>query len=358
MPQLTASQIIDITVAGLRELGRLRFQQIAQNLQEYEVLGKWLKADKLTFDTGYGIQRQLQNKLSNQARHVGLFDEDSVDLPDLLKQLRVDWVHADTKWVFEYRSDVLMNSGRSLVLNVLKPRRADALISLAEELEQKAWVVPASDNTTDPYGLPYWVVTNAQTGFNGGLPSGHTRIGNISLDETPNFKNYTAQYTTVSKPDLVKKLRTACRKTKWKSPVGVQDYTRDVGQRHRLYVNEATLSDFEDIGEAQNENLGVDLAPMGGARDVGYVSQQLVFRKHPIIWVPQLDDSSVFTAATDPVYMIDHGTFYPIVLQGNYLRESEPEKVPNRHNVFRAFVDLSYNYVCVDRRRNAVLSKA
>lgn len=358
MPQLSSSQIIDLTTATLRDLGEPKFQQIAQELQEYEVIGKWLKREKMEFGSGFGIQRNLMGKLSRQAAHVGLMDTESVDIPDLLDQIQVPWVHARTKWGFIYQTDILMNRGKSLITNVLKPRRADAMISLAEELEAKAWSSPSVSNTLDPWGLPYWVVYNGSTGFNGGAPSGHTTVGNVNLTETPNFKNYTANYATVSKGDLIKKMKTGCRKTKWKSPVGIPDFTRGVGSRYRIYTDNERIEAFEEVGEAQNENLGRDLAPYGAARDVKDVNETLVFRKHPIIWVPQLDDTSVFTACTAPVYAIDHGTFYPVVLKGDYLREQEPEKVPNTSNVFRVFIDLTYNYLCVDRRRNSVYATA
>ena len=42
------------------------------------------------------------------------------------------------------------------------------------------------------------------------------------------------------------------------------------------YVNEDTMSSLEDLGEAQNENLGRDIASMDG---------QIIFRRVPIIWV-------------------------------------------------------------------------
>jgi len=54
--------------------------------------------------------------------------------------------------------------------------------------------------------------------------------------------------------------------------------------------------------------------------------------------------------------MIDHSTFNPVVLKGDVLRESKPSNSGSRqHNVFETFVDLTYNYVCVDRRRSGVL---
>jgi hypothetical protein len=72
----------------------------------------------------------------------------------------------------------------------------------------------------------------------------------------------------------------------------------------------------------------------------------------PIIRVPKLDE-----ATNDPMYLIDHSTFYPVVLKGDYLRESDPKQNEESHNAYSIHVDLTYNYVCLDRRRNAVMYK-
>lgn len=357
-----ASDIIDLVKGTLDDLGRPKFQQIAQNLQHYEVMGNWMKKGRVTFDDGRGIQKNLMTRLQNNAAHVGLLETDGAVLPNLMEQLRVDWRHAQTNWSFLYQTDILMNRGKSLIFNVIKPRRAAAMINLTEELEAKAWSAPEPDNVNDPWGVPYWVVYNSVTGFNGGYPGTHTSLAGLNLaTDAPKFKNYTANYTAVSKTDLIKAMRTAHRKTGWKSPVSIDDYRGSMGRDMRIYTDETTIAAFEDLGEAQNENLGRDLASIetggGGGRDVKDIEGQLTFRKHPIIWVPQLDDTSVYTAATNPVYMIDHSTFSPVCLKGDFLRESEPEKVPNQHNAFRVFVDLTYNYLCIDRRRNAVFGK-
>ena len=340
MAQLTAKGIADLVAGTLDELGRMRFQQIAQSLVDYEVFSHWFKRDRVSFDHGIGIQRTLMSRLgSGAAKHVGLLDTDSVNIADVIDTLNVPWRHAQTSWAFIYQ-ETLMNRGASMIFNVIKPRRADALLQLVEELENKAWSSPSTTNSTDPYGIPYWIVTNATTGFNGGYPGSHTDVGGVSTTDSPNFKNYTFQYVTRNKSDLIKKLRTAHRKTGFKSPITIQDYRGTTGQRFRLYANEETISDIEDIGESQNENLG---------RDVAWADGTITFRNHPFIWVPKLDEDS-----TDPIYGIDHSTFYPVCLEGDYLRESEADKAPNQHNTYQVFVDLSYNFLCLDRRRNFV----
>lgn len=341
---LTAQDVADVVALTLYELGPLKMQQIAQARQYYEVYSKWFKKDKVTFDSGQGIQRTLMNRVdSNAASHVGYTDPDAVNIIDVIDTLNIPWRHARTAWGLVYQTDILMNSGKALIHNVIKPKRLASLLGLIEELENKGFASPdSSSNKTDPYGIKYWVVKNNTTGFNGGAATGHTTVGGVSLTDSPTFKNYTAQYTNVTKSDLIKKWRTMHRKCRFVSPISVNDYRGGMGERFRYYVNESVISTIEDIGEGQNENLGRDIASMDGT---------MVFRKGPILWVPKLDDDT-----TNPVYAIDHSTFYPVILKGDYLREGDAKQSPNQHNTYQVFVDLSYNYLCVDRRRNGVLA--
>jgi hypothetical protein len=337
---LKDSDIIDLVAGTLKELGRMKFQQIAQELQDYEVMPRWLKNDRVMFDSGIGIQRTLMYKQTRGARHVGLFQKDVVNVASVIKQMNIGWVHATNNWAFE-RRETLMNKGSALVFKVVEPRRVDCMLGLAEELEEKAWSLPAVDNEVDPFGIPYWIVKNSSEGFNGGAPSGHTTVAGVNPTSVPKWKNYTNTYINVTKLDLIKKLRTAYRKIGWKSPVSVQDYREGRGDTFRLYMNEVTLNAIELLGESQNDNLGNDIA----SKD-----DTIVFKKHPCVWIPYLDADTQY-----PVYMINHSCFNPVVLEGDYLRETEPAKSADSHNTFEVFVDLSYNYICIDRRRNAVL---
>ncbi len=351
MATLTALDISDLVAGTLYELGRMKFQQIAQNLQHYEIFTHWFKKERMSFDGGIGIQRTLMNRFdASAAKHVGMTEADNVNITDLIDQLQVPWRHAQTSWGFFYH-ETLMNKGKEMIFKVIKPRRESAMLALVEELENKAWSAPSSTDKKNPYGIPYWLVKSASTGFNGGAPSGHSTVGGVSLTDSPNFKNYTAQYATVSKPDLIKKLRTAIRKCHFQSPLpGNSDYTTG-SERYRMYVNETTLSSMEDIGESQNENLGRDLAnPTYGGTHYGVAS--LIFRGYPIVAIPKLDADT-----QNPVYGVDHNSFHVVCLEGDYLRESE-NKAPFQHNSFQMFVDLTYNYLCVDRRRNFVLATA
>lgn len=354
---ILAGDVADLVAGTLRNLGPNKFQNIAQSLTDYEVLGKWLVKDKVQFSTGRGVQRNLMSRTAGVASHVGLFDTDSGGIPDLMDQMTVDWVHAKTQWAFERRM-VLMNSAEELVFNIVIPQRTAAMIDLADILEAAAWSVPtSSSDKLAPNGIPYYIVYNATDGFTGGAASGHTTVAGVNLDDSPNYKSYNKTYVNVSKADLIKKLRTARRAMNWKSPVKKHDYTSGTGRDLRLYTNESIISDLEDIGEGQNENLGKDVAPMGASKDVKYDSGigEIVFRGHPFIRIDAFDNATT-GIATNPIYMVDHSTFHAVILKGDYLVESQPTPVPTNHNMFRVFTDLTYQYLCLDRRRNGLLA--
>ena len=340
---LTLAQYADLVASTLEEYGPPTFQQIAQDLHRYEVMSKWLKKDKVVFDSGRGISRRLMLSYQNVARHVGIYEADNTYLNDVMQTLTAPWVHANTFWLFDRIEDAV-NSGKAMLNSVIKPKEAQAMLALASTLETKAWSCPGASETTLPYGIPYWVVKNASTGFNGGAPSGHSTVGGIT--PTANWKNYTAQYTSIAKDDLIAKMRTAYRNLQWESPLDQDDkgYRKQMQAEMRLYTTGAVIDAMVLLAEDQNDQLGRDLASLDG---------RTLFRGHPLVWVEQLDSDS-----TDPVYMIDHSSFFPICLKRNYLVRTGPQKKANHHNVLEVFIDLSYNYVCVDRRRQAVIATA
>lgn len=338
MPGLTDTAIIDLAKSTLDDFGPPKFTQVAQAFVDYEAVNRILRRDRVQFDSGKKISRRLMVNHSGAARHVGLYSKDNVIIGDVLAEIDVPWKHTMTYWGWE-RREFLMNRGRAAIVKLMESRRADGMLALIELLEAAVWSKPDDSNDTDPpFGIPYWLVKNTSEGFNGGDPSGFSSgAGNL---QHANWKNWTFAYTTVDKADCIKKMRKAYRNIGFKSPMNIPDFRNGRGNRYRVYVNETTIAAFEDVGEAQNENLGRDLAPM---------DDSMAFRRNPIVWVPYLDSDT-----THPIYMLDFASFFPFFLRGDWMRETEPEKVFDSHNSFVVFIDLTWNLICVDRRRNAV----
>lgn len=342
MPALTVDQIKDMVKGTLRELGRLKFQQIAQELQRYEIMGRIMKKEKVQFDDGIGIQRNLMVNIIEGARHVGLFAVDEVNAGDVLEQIIVPWTHTTTNYAFD-RKELAMQRSASKIVDVVKARRVGTFLGLAKLMERDGWTAPVDVNDVlTPWGIPFWLQKHATAGFNGGNPTGFP--GGPGGLNHPNFRNYTDSYADISKADFIRKARRCYRKIQFESPVSIPDYRRGTGDRFRLYCNLETLEAMEDVGEAQNENLGRDLAPYDGT---------ITFRRNPIIWIPYLDADT-----TNPVYFINWAFFNPVFLKGEYLREDGPDKAPNQHSVLVVYIDLTWNMLCTDRRAQGVLAKS
>lgn len=332
---LTAQEIADLITTTQRQLGRMRWTGLATDLQEHVAMRRILRKESVRFDSGTAIQFNVMVGHSNQARNTGLFNVDDVNVVDNMKNAWVPWRHSDTAYAFD-RREISMNRRPSKIVDLVKTRRVQSMISLAELMESNFWGKPDdADDTETPYGIDYWFVAAATEGFNGGNPAGFpSGPGNLSALTYPRWRNWTAQYADVSKPDLVRKMRKASRKCRFISPVEHPDYNR--GSRYTYETNLDVLMAMEELGEAQNDRLGRDVASMDG---------QVLFRRTPVEYVPKLDER-----ADDPLYGINWGVFYPVFLRGEYMREDPPREAPNQHNVMEAFTDLTYNFIVRNRR--------
>lgn len=338
---LALENIPDLVTTTQKELGKQKWTDIHLDLQEYFMMPQILQKEKVGFHGGYGIQKSVQVDTSGNAKNIRAYDTDSLNAADIMATFTVPFRTTTTHYIFD-KGEILANRSPERILDFIKGRRTDALSSLAEKMEKDGWGKPDdSSDDLDPYGVEYWIVKNATTGFNGGAATGFTTVGGISPTTYPNWRNYTAQYTNVTRTDLVRKMRRAYRQIQFKAPVPHPNYEQS--SRYGIYVNDDVIGLIEEVGEAQNENLGRSITSMDG---------KILFRGSPINWVPQLDSDT-----DDPVYMLNWGTFHPIFRKGDYMEEGKATQIPNKHRSFVVHTDLTWNTECVNRRRNAVISK-
>jgi hypothetical protein len=345
---LSAEAIADLVTTTQNELGELKWTDLASNYQNYVVLPQILKKKKIRIRSGAQISRNIMLKHSNAARFVGLYATDVVAVKNVMSTITVPWRHGTTNYAIE-RREVAMNREPRRIVELVQEKRADAMIAMAELLEENFWHTISDDDVT-PFGIQYWVVwgsgssTGAHT-YAASANHGNFASGPGGLSSTnKGWGNFTFTYTNLDKADGLPKLRKALRECGYKPPVSIPQY--DSGPpSYGLYVNGDTIQTMEDIGEGQNENLGRDIAVMDG---------QIMVRKIPVVWVSYLDDYST----SDPIWGIDWSVFKPYFLDGEYLNEqTEPGRFP-QHTVTKTFVDLTANYVCENRRKLFVGAKA
>jgi hypothetical protein len=300
-----------------------------------------LQTAKVVQGSGYGYSWNVMTANSDQAKNTGLFAVDDVNVTDVMTTANIPWRH----WVTAYAVDdreITMNTGPAQIVDLLKVRRADAMIAQVEFAEDQFWADPADDGESI-FGLKYWIVQDSGNleGFYGEDPTNFSSgAGGLAVADYPNWANYTATYTAVSKTDLIRKWRRAATMTKFKPPTEMPSY--NTGDRYGYFTNYDVLGVLEELLEDQNDNLGNDLASKDG---------KTLFRRIPVTWVPKLDNDSL-----DPVYGIDWGVFGARFLEGFFMREQGMKRAPNQHTVLQNFIDNSLNLCCTDRRRLFVIS--
>lgn len=350
---LTADQITDlVNTTQVNLIKRGSYLNLMTDLTDYVAVRELHDKHKKVFAGGLDWEFDAVVDHNHSARFVGLYENDGATLNDATTKGSVSPRFVDANYVFDVREKIFQRPAIEIV-NYVKTKYDRMLTSYFELMEPALWGKP--EDSTDkktPYGIAYWVtkqsnadaLTNANGGFDGKNPTGFSegRAG-ISSTQYPRYANWACQYEEVTKADLVRKMRRGVRKTNFRSPISVKEPTLG-SMSNGIYTNDNVISVMEEILEAQNMNLGNDLASKDG---------KCVFKGHPVVYAPYLDNDS-----TDPIYMLDWKWLALGMLEGWQKHVTAPKDVPGKHNVRAVFLDAGFNMVCTNLRKQAVFHKA
>lgn len=338
MPVIQSSDIGDLLRTSLNRLNKAKFTEIATDRQQSIFTTKMMRQRKISFKGGPLFQWEVMFQHNSSARAIGLYEVDNVNAVDVIMQAVAPLRQYEASYPIDHH-EVTRNSGESKILDILKVRRFSALISLRERLEIDAWRLPAATDLKSMWGFPYWIVKNNTEGFNGGTPSGYSDVAGINTTTYPRWRNWTFQYTSVTKDDLIRKWRKAANYIDWMPAVeGISDF--DTGESCEWYTNYAVLGTLAEILESQNDQLGSDLSPMDG---------KVMFQRSKVNWVVELDQDT-----TNPVYGIPWGVFKLATETDWFMKESIVERAAKQHNVTEYHIDLTIQPHCYDRRKAMV----
>jgi len=337
---LTPAGITDLVNTTLRDLGKPRFTEIATDLQVHTAMRNLLRKNRIELASGYGVQWDVMVNQSGAAANVGLGASDNVNIVDTMVQATADWRNTTTNYAI-IGQEIAMNSEPSRIVDLVKTRRIAAMISMAEIMEGNFWGPPiASTDNLTPFGVNMWIVKNATEGFNGGAPSGFTVIG-LNPTTYPRWQNWTYQYVSVSRDDLIRHWRKAATFTDFRPPVdGIPTF--NTGDVYGFYTNYGVIGPLEEALESQNDNLGQDIASQDG---------RTMFRRVNVTWIPKLEADT-----TNPVYGINWGWFKTYILKGWWLKETHVPIYPGQHTISAHFLDCTYQFITKNRRCHFVLA--
>lgn len=358
MNGITINQAVDLGYATLQS-----FKQddlaITMKHPRYEAINKWFRSDKLQLDGGDRITRYIQLGDAGNAQHVRLYETDEPNVVNTDKEIKVEWTHAITSFTYS-RKELAMNLGNKVrVYNYLKSRRLGAFREFADLLEEAAWSTPTGPtDDLNPHGIPAWLSmgaalsTGAFTGYNGHYNDGSAtpyNVGGLASTALVNSRwaNYYADHQGVIDDTLLALLRRAFRKTYFQAPLEPTKIFEDTAYgNYRLYSNDNVIGAMEELALKSDDRVGPDLGKYAG---------RTMFKGIPFVYVDILDTANTNTYGTDPIFGIDHNQFYPAVLRGEYFRINKPMNKVGQHNVLTVYLDLTYAYLCEDRRRAGFL---
>jgi len=338
-------QYADIDDAVLLTLQNLikkgAFLDLQTDLQDHVAVREMWKGKQKRFDGGYPWDFQAQIDHNYSARAVAMYETDGTAMTDTMIEGSVTPRHVNAHYIYDQREPAFQRGGKAIV-DLIQTRYVAMMVSLYEYLEAVLWGKPVDDtDTLTPFGIAYWVVKNATEGFTGGNPSGFTS-GRAGINSTTytRWKNWSASYAEISKTDLVRKMRRAARKTRFRSVVSHAEPSLGA-MANGIYTNDTVLGIMEELLEDQNMNLGNDLDSKGG---------RVQFKSSPVIYAPYLDNDT-----ENPVYMLDWKWLAIGVMPGWENNMTKPYMVPNKHLVRRVDLDATLQMICTNLRRQAVL---
>jgi hypothetical protein len=380
---INASDLGDLITTTQKELGELRYTDLSSDLQYHVALSKLFQESSVTYEAGPSIQWNLMTQNSGAAKQTGLFAVDDLNISDVMTTAEIGWKHSTVNYAIE-RREIAMNSDPRKIVDLVKVRRNDAMISLTEHLETQFWSKPANDASQDMHGVGYWIsdavgmttdgLADGEFGFKGDTASGFTKVAGIDPTDTPRWQNGLGEFAATDVSDPIGAFATTANQSS-SSAVELNEAVNQPGilnvmkeayvkcnfrpmpnasypsynpspERWGIYCGYDTLAALEIMQNRLNDRVV--------SRDVATDANGITtFRGVPIEYVPKLDN---FTGT--PIYMIQWGSFRSVLLSGEYLKETGPDTAPNQHTVFTTHVDLTMNLQCVDRRRNALLCSA
>jgi hypothetical protein len=349
------SELADLIATTLADLPSQEFEVEWTN-QDYEFCRVYQQT-RIQIDGGTEIKRNVMLNPTGNARYRRLYDTDEPTVGDVQYQITVPWAQIGTNYSWD-KVEILRNKNSEKgFVNLMESKRIDGLWSLADLIEERAWLTPTSStDDLNPYGVPYYLnllntgITAA--GFNGqtityqDASTGNICAGINASDESK-WRNYAAVYSNIDN-SFLKTYRRAVIATQFKAPLIVNDPGKDALLVKRTYAGLDETVALQDLLDSRDDNhKPVDL--MGGV--LAQIEGTVLLNRTPVVYIPNLDSTTLHPAQYNPIFTVDFRKFVPFVQDGYWMEEGEPMTDRGQHTTFTVFLDGAHNNLCTSRRK-------
>jgi hypothetical protein len=346
------ADLADLIACTLNDLPKQEFE-VSWDNQDYEFCRIYQK-ERTVVDGGNMIERKVMLDHSGAARYRRLYDTDEPNVGDVMHTIKINWTQVGTNYSWD-KFEMLRNKNSAKgFISLMKVRRIDGLWSLAELIEERAWMTPTNANDDlYPNGVPYYLnmfnaagTINTTAGFVGATivfqdATTSTVCSGIDAAAETKWRNYAAVYTAVDNAMLIV-FRKAFLYTRFKAPLFINDPSNTRSAAKRIYTDFDTVAQLQDLADKRDDNhTGKDL--MGNLKmdDSGLC----YINRLPVVPIPQLNGASY-----TPLYCVDFAKFLPVVHDGFWMEEGEPMTDRGQHTTFTVYLDGAHNNLCLNKR--------
>jgi hypothetical protein len=353
-------KLSDLIATTLKDLPDGQFE-VMWDSQHYEFCNIYQR-HRRQVDGGTSIQRNVLLDRNGRARYRRLYDTDQPVVDNNQHTVDVPWTQIGTDYSWDVVEILRNKNSEKGFINLMESRRTERMWDLAELIEERGWAAPTSANDKlYPYGIPYYInhldAGSESGGFNGKTiryqdGTTGTVCAGIDAGAEAKWRNYADTYSKVDNT-LLRKMRQAVRRTRFRpAPKVPQPGNDGAGSPIRMYANDATVTELEDLADKRDDNTAPkDLA----GKMLHDFDGTVFFNRMPVVYISHLDgftvtDGSGNDVETDPIYCIDWTKLQPVVQDGYWQEESKPMVDRGQHTTFTVFLDGSHNNLCTNRR--------
>ena len=350
------ADLADLIQTTLEELPNQTFE-VGWTNNDYEFC-RIYQSEREQFGGGTEISRRVMLTNTGNARYRRLYDTDTPAVGDNFQTISVPWCRCGTHYSWDEDEIALNKDDPAGFIDLLESRRIDGLWSLADLIEDRAWLTPTNANDDlYPYGVPYYInMVNADSttgGFVGQTiryQDGSTGTSCAGLDAATNTKwrNYADVYTNIDNT-LLKKIRIAFMRSRFKAPLNVNDPALKRTADKRFYAGYETVAGLMEFADLRDDNhSGKDV--LGNLRvDEGGL---VMINRIPVQHINQLDGVTdpQTNDEPEPIYCVNYTKFIPFIKSRRWMVESEPMTDRLAHTTYTVFLDGTHNNLVTNRR--------
>lgn len=358
--ELTIEQSVDLGYATLKNYAK-DADRLELTLKEvnYQAVNDFHGKDKFELSGGDGIDGFITLEDTGNAKHVGIWEEDSDNLVNTDSKWTVKWTHATTHMLYN-RVELAIHMGDDVkVYDYLNGKRKNMYREFAELLHDAIFQTPvSSSDAKNPHGIVAWLSqgTDDSTGgftaykgrYNDGSGTEYDLGGIVSTSTSKSrWASYYADHNGNLGDNLLNILDRAVRRTHFVPPIIIEEVAPQHSfTNYRYYTNDRICGNLNALQLLSDDKVGPDLTKYHNVT---------MYKGVPILYVEKLDTANSSTYGTDPFIAANMDYLKCFVLSANNMVLHKPHPRDGFHNVLKVELDYSYAVVCTNRQRAGFL---